>query len=93
VIATVSHGWHRKKMTAETAITPDWLEREAAADGPRIGALGLLHVRSVRTAAVAKWPDSIKAAASIYDVALITEAPDSPHELLGPCWRSLPPGR
>jgi carboxymethylenebutenolidase len=34
-------------------------------------------------AAAAKGPDRIKAAASIYGVALITDVPDSPHELLG----------
>jgi carboxymethylenebutenolidase len=34
-------------------------------------------------AAAAKWPDRIKAAALIYSVALIADAPNSPHEPLG----------
>jgi carboxymethylenebutenolidase len=72
-----------EKIMADTAIMLDGLDCEALADGGRIGALGYCMSSQFAIAAAAKWPDRIKAAPSIYSVAIITDAPDSPHKPLG----------
>ena len=50
----------------------------AAADGP-MAAIGYCMSGQFAINAAARWPERIAAAASIYGVRLVTEAPDSPH--------------
>jgi len=61
-----------------------WLDRQAAVDAKRgIGSNGYCMGGpfAVRTAVAA--PDRVRAAASLHGAALVTDAPDSPHRLLG----------
>jgi carboxymethylenebutenolidase len=52
---------------------------DAAADTSRVGAVGYCMSGQYAISAAARYPEQFKAAASIYGVRLVTDAPDSPH--------------
>ena len=52
---------------------------DGAADTGRIGTVGYCMSGQYAISAAARYPDAVKAAASVYGVRLVTEAPDSPH--------------
>jgi len=54
---------------------------DAAASKTAIGAVGYCMSGQYAIAAAARYPDRVKAAASIYGVKLVTDEPDSPHLL------------
>lgn len=55
---------------------------DAAADARRVGCLGYCMSGQYALNAAARHPDRVKAAASLYGVRLVTDAPDSPHRAL-----------
>ena len=52
---------------------------QAVADTSRVGAVGYCMSGQYALSAAARFPDQVKAAASIYGVRLVTDASDSPH--------------
>ena len=56
-----------------------FLDGQAAADAGRIGAVGYCMSGQFAINAAARFPERVKAAASIYGVRLMTDQPDSPH--------------
>ncbi len=54
-------------------------EKDAAADSDRVGAVGYCMSGQYAVSLAVRHSDVVKAAASIYGVRLVTEAPDSPH--------------
>jgi len=52
---------------------------DPAADSARIATLGYCMSGQYALSAAARYPDAVKAAASIYGVRLMTDRPDSPH--------------
>ena len=54
-------------------------QTQAAADAGRVGTVGYCMSGQYAISAAARYPDRIKAAASIYGVRLVTDQADSPH--------------
>ena len=54
-------------------------ETQAAADAGRVGTVGYCMSGQYAISAAARYPDRVKAAASIYGVRLVTDQADSPH--------------
>ncbi len=67
------------KVMEDTEGLLSFARTQAAADTARIGAVGYCMSGQYAISAAARFPDQVKAAASIYGVRLITDAPDSPH--------------
>jgi carboxymethylenebutenolidase len=56
-----------------------YADKDQAADAGRIGTVGYCMSGQYAISAAARYPDRVKAAASIYGVRLMTDRPDSPH--------------
>ncbi|MEZ5937053.1 MAG: dienelactone hydrolase family protein [Hyphomonadaceae bacterium] len=54
-------------------------ERDPAADTTRIGTIGYCMSGRYAVSAAGRWPERVRAAASIYGVRLVTDDADSPH--------------
>ena len=67
------------KIMDDTEAMMTFLKGQKAASTGPVGAVGYCMSGQFAINAAAKYPDRIKAAASIYGVRLITEKPDSPH--------------
>ena len=67
------------KIMDDTDALLAWAGTQAAADTARVGAVGYCMSGQYAISAAARYPDQVKAAASIYGVRLVTGAPDSPH--------------
>lgn len=67
------------KIMDDTEAMMNFLQGQKAANATAMGAVGYCMSGQFAINAAAKYPDRIKAAASIYGVRLITEKPDSPH--------------
>ena len=52
---------------------------DASADAKRVGTIGYCMSGRFAVAAAGRWPDRVKATASIYGVLLVTEKDNSPH--------------
>ena len=61
-----------------------FIDAEPAADKNRIACLGYCMSGPFAVTAAARFPGRFKAAASLYGVGLVTDAPDSPHKALRP---------
>jgi carboxymethylenebutenolidase len=71
------------KVLADTEKLVAWVGHQPHADGSKMAVLGYCMSGQFAVATAARWPDRIKAAASLYGVALVTDAENSPHRLLG----------
>lgn len=81
----------RKKMTEEmgklgiSMVLDDvagmlaFADRDTAADASRVGTVGYCMSGRFAVTAADRWPDRVKATASIYGVLLVTDKDDSPH--------------
>ena len=67
------------KVMDDTEAMMSFLKGQNAASTAAMGAVGYCMSGQFAVNAAAKYPDRIKAAASIYGVRLITDRPDSPH--------------
>lgn len=67
------------KIMDDTDALLAWAATQATADVDRVGALGYCMSGQYAISAAARHPGAVKAAASIYGVRLVTDAPDSPH--------------
>ena len=67
------------KIMDDTDAMLAFAANEKAASKDRIGAVGYCMSGQYAINAAARYPDRMRAAASIYGVRLITEKPDSPH--------------
>jgi carboxymethylenebutenolidase len=59
----------------------DYADRDPAASQGAAGAIGYCMSGQYAINAAGQFPETFKAAASIYGVRLITDAPDSPHRI------------
>jgi carboxymethylenebutenolidase len=63
--------------------------QDAAAETGRVGAIGYCMSGQYAINAAARFPEQVKAAASIYGVRLVTEAANSPHKVATPTGAEL----
>jgi carboxymethylenebutenolidase len=70
-------------ILADCAAVLAHAETDAAADCRRIGTVGYCMSGQYAVQLAAAWPDRVAAAASFHGVSLVTDAPDSPHRMLG----------
>jgi carboxymethylenebutenolidase len=66
-------------VMADTDALIAYADADPAARGGKIGAFGYCMSGQYAISAAARYPDRVAAAASIYGVQLVTDAPDSPH--------------
>lgn len=67
------------KIMSDTEALVAYIDTQAAAKKGPIGAMGYCMSGQYAISAAARIPDRVKAAASLYGVALVTDSPDSPH--------------
>jgi carboxymethylenebutenolidase len=67
------------KIMQDTDSLLAFAKTQGAANTHLIGAVGYCMSGQFAISAAARFPDQVKAAASIYGVRLVTDAPDSPH--------------
>lgn len=68
-------------VMADTALLLRWLDTQRAAGTARMGTLGYCMSGRFALVAAQRWPDQVRAAASVYGTGLVTEGADSPHLL------------
>ncbi|TMA36223.1 MAG: dienelactone hydrolase family protein [Deltaproteobacteria bacterium] len=73
----------RDNAMADTRVFLEYLSDELKVSGSRVGCVGYCMGGSVALNAAGTFPDRIAAAASIHGAGLATDAPDSPHKLVG----------
>jgi len=71
------------RAMADTRAFLEYLSDEPKASGSRVGCVGYCMGGSLALSAAGTFPDRIAAAASIHGANLATDAPDSPHRLVG----------
>ena len=69
------------EVMADTEALLGWLAEHPAADPGRIGTLGYCMSGRFALVAAQRWPDQVRAAASVYGTGLVTGDADSPHLL------------
>ncbi|MFO1270484.1 MAG: dienelactone hydrolase family protein [Rubrivivax sp.] len=69
----------RATTECDTRALLAWVDREPAADGGRVAALGYCMSGPFVVWAACAFPDRIRAIAAIHGANWVTEAPDSPH--------------
>lgn len=67
------------KVMSDTDALLAYIDTQAAAKKGPVGAMGYCMSGQYAISAAGRHPDRVKAAASLYGVALVTEKPDSPH--------------
>ena len=67
------------KVVGDTAALIAFADADGAAASGPMAAIGYCMSGQFAVNAAARWPERIAAAASLYGVRLVTEAPDSPH--------------
>lgn len=68
-----------RKVVSDTAALFAHVDADPAADSSRVGCVGYCMSGPFALSVAAAYTDRIKAAASIYGVRLLVDAPDSPH--------------
>lgn len=68
-----------EKVMSDTDALVAHIDTQGAAKKGPIGAMGYCMSGQYAISAAARFPDRVKAAASLYGVALVTDKPDSPH--------------
>jgi carboxymethylenebutenolidase len=63
----------------DTQTMLSYVDRQPEADAKRLGAVGYCMSGPFVFAALGRYPDRFKCAASVYGVRLLTDKPDSPH--------------
>lgn len=74
---------NNRLVMQDTGAILDYVESDPRAEAASVGALGYCMSGAFVLAAAGTYPASIKCAASVYGVNLVTEGDDSPHRLLG----------
>jgi carboxymethylenebutenolidase len=67
------------RVMDDAAALVAFADQDPAADAARIGTVGYCMSGQYAISAAARFPERVKAAASIYGVRLMTDRPDSPH--------------
>ncbi|NMO18916.1 dienelactone hydrolase family protein [Pyxidicoccus fallax] len=72
-----------ERLKQDAAAELDFLARQSMVKGPRVGVAGYCMSGAIAVRMAADFPDRIAAAASSHGGRLATDAPDSPHRLVG----------
>ncbi len=72
-------GLSNQDIIDDTRSLIEFAERESDADAARVGCVGYCMSGPFSLSVAAAYPERVKAAASVYGVALATDADDSPH--------------
>jgi carboxymethylenebutenolidase len=80
---THMHALSAATTRVDTQAMLDFVDGFAAADATRIGAVGYCMSGPFVVWAAAAFPDRLRCIASIYGANMVTEAADSPHQVVG----------
>jgi len=75
------HSLSNKLVMSDTKAMLDWLEKAPQAKAGPVGCIGFCMSGQYVVSAAGTFPEHFAAAASLYGVGIVTDAPDTPHKL------------
>jgi len=70
-----------KLVMSDTKAMLDWVKKSPLANGGPMGCIGFCMSGQYVVSVLGSFPDNFAAAASLYGVSIVTDAPDTPHKL------------